>query len=124
MHSYTNSNLEWYVFVINPMTTSTSDSVMSGTSMFYVVIFIATLGFITCTYLFIAFYKRRKEKAMINADWRFTSAFIIGCANLNLSSYTLLGANTNPSCMIRMWSFNGLFAVGKFYMCFFYDVSI
>lgn len=90
MHSYTNSNLEWYIFVIHPMIRSTSDSSMSGTSMFYVVIFLASLGFIGCINLFIAFYNRRRERAMIYADWRFTCAFIMGCANLNLSSYTLL----------------------------------
>ena len=38
-------------------------------------------------------------------DFTFTSAFILACGLLNLSTLTMLGENTDTLCMLRMWSF-------------------
>jgi len=45
------------------------------------------------------------------SDWRFTSAFIIGCSLLNLSLLTNLGPVTDQLCMLRMWSFHLCFVL-------------
>lgn len=103
-------NLQWRAFVIMPMTRSNNDAIVKGSTMFIVVCIISSVGFITCMLLFHIFFKKRNQKAMIHADWRFTCAFIFNCSLLNISSFTLLGPNTNQLCMLRMWSFNSLFA--------------
>lgn len=51
------------------------------------------------------FYRSRKEEAVRFGDFTFTSAFILGCGLLNLSTLTLLGENTDTLCMLRMWAF-------------------
>lgn len=103
-------NLQWHVIVVMPMSRSTSDAILPSSNMFYVTIAIATIGFLACMFLFYFMFKRRNDKVMIHADWRFTCAFIFNCATLNLSTFALLGPNTDQLCMLRMWSFNQLFA--------------
>jgi hypothetical protein len=111
--SYTKENLQWQVFVISDVKRSSTDAILKGTLLFTMICIIATIGFGTCFIMFYCFYQRRTQKAIIHADWRFTCAFIIGCAMVNISSYALLGDNTNQLCMLRMWSFNVLFVCGK-----------
>ena len=69
------------------------------------------MGFGTCIAFAIIFYSRRRHRTILHADWRFTCVFIAGCALLNLFILTLLGYNTDAYCMLRMWSFHGLFPV-------------
>lgn len=109
------SNLQWYVMVAMPMARSIEDAVLSGTSGFVIVCVLATIGVVGCFSLFLILMEKRNEEAFINGDWRFTSAFILGCSALNLSTYTLLGDNTGATCKLRMWFFNGLFALGELY---------
>jgi hypothetical protein len=108
------NNLNWYVFVVLPMERSSSDAVFPGEPMFVVICLLGLLGFFGCTALLLKFYSKRKERAVIQSDWKFTCAFIGGCAVVNLSTLTLLGENTDPLCMLRMWSTNGLFVCGTF----------
>ena len=62
-------------------------------------------GFAICFTLLALFYKRRFERAVVFADFRFTSLFILGCALLNLNTLTFLGPNSDELCMWRVWSF-------------------
>jgi hypothetical protein len=109
-------NLEWHILVVIPMDRSTKDAALPGDSIFVAVCIIASMGVLGCFSLFLSFYAKRLERAVMHADWRFTSAFILGCSALNFSSFTLLGPNTDSMCMLRMWSFNGLFVIGM-YIC-------
>ena len=59
--------------------------------------------------MFILLFQRRKDRIVIYGDWRFTSAFICGCAKLNLSTLLLIGPNTNALCLGRMWTFHLFF---------------
>lgn len=106
------ANLRWRVLVAMPMDRSTADAILPGTTMFAIVCVLASIGFVICVTLFVSFWRLRKQSAVQNADWRFTCAFIAGCSVLNLSSLTLLGQNSDELCMLRMWSFNLLFACG------------
>lgn len=119
---FSKENIKWHVLLITPIDRSISDALLIGDPMFIAVIVLATIGVIICLVMFICFYQRRTEKAVIQADWRFTCAFIFGCSILNLSSYTLLGENTNQLCMLRMWSFHGLLVCGTLYNLYPYTV--
>lgn len=104
-------DLNWIVLVISPAGEGTADSVTKEDPLFGVVCVVASMGFFLCLAMFYMFYRQRHERAVILADWRFTSAFLLGCALLNLSTFTLLGENTDALCMLRMWSFHFLFAL-------------
>lgn len=104
-------DLEWIILVISPIPQDETDSLTNEDSLFGVVCVVASLGFVLCAAMFATFVYKRKSRAVILADWRFTSAFLMGCALLNLSSFTFLGENTDGLCMLRMWSFHFLFAV-------------
>jgi len=102
-------NLRWSILIVMPMETAKGNAIMKDNSLFGLVIFIGILGYMICFTLFVLIYKNRKKRAIINSDWRFTSAFIIGCATLNLSSLLLLGPNTDSFCLSRMLVFHLLF---------------
>jgi 7 transmembrane sweet-taste receptor of 3 GCPR len=104
-------DLEWIILVISPAGAGTADAVTKDDPLFGVVCVIASLGFSLCLIFFWLFYRHRHERAVILADWRFTSAFLLGCAFLNISTFTLLGENTDALCLTRMWSFHFLFAL-------------
>lgn len=104
-------DLEWIILVISPVEKATSDSLDKSEGLFGVVCVIASLGFVLCLAMFISFFLKRKSRAIILADWRFTSAFLMGCALLNISSFTFLGEATEALCMARMWTFHFLFAL-------------
>lgn len=104
-------DLDWIILVISPAGEGAADAVLPNSPLFGLVCVVASLGFFLCLGMFTLFYRQRSERAVILADWRFTSAFLLGCAFLNLSSFTLLGENTNALCMLRMWSFHFLFAL-------------
>lgn len=104
-------DLQWTILIITEVGRSTTDALTPSHSLFAVVCLIAVLGFLACSIMFIFMFLKRKTRAVILADWRFTLAFLLGCALLNLSSLTFLGDNTEELCLARMWSFHLLFAV-------------
>ncbi|CAB9499784.1 two-component hybrid sensor and regulator [Seminavis robusta] len=104
-------DLEWIILVISPAGKGDADAVTKDNPLFGLICVIASMGFVLCFVMFVLFYRKRHERAVILADWRFTSAFLLGCALLNLSSFTLLGENTDALCLARMWSFHFLFAL-------------
>jgi hypothetical protein len=110
------SNLNWIVFVVSPMKRSTTDAALPGMVSFTVVCIMGAFGFVGCSVLLWQFYSKRTTPAIVETDWIFTCAFIAGCAALNLSSFTLLGENTNPLCMLRMWTFNTLLVCGMYFL--------
>ena len=107
------ANLQWRVIIVSPGGKSTSDAVTrtDNFTLFVGICMIGGVGFAICLGFFLYFYGKRKERAVIHADWRFTCAFIVGCSLLNLSSYALLGNNTDTTCLARMWTFHMLFVV-------------
>jgi len=110
-YSRGDAELNWIILVISPVNRDETDSLAKGDALFGVVCVVAGLGFLLCLAMFVAFLYFRKSRAVILADWRFTSAFLMGCALLNLSSFTFLGENTDALCLARMWSFHFLFAL-------------
>jgi hypothetical protein len=104
------TNLEWYIIAAIPLAEDTENVATVGTSAFAVIIAMASFGFFTCLTMFFVFRRFRNHEAIILVDWRFTCGFLLLCSVLNLSSLTLLGENTDGTCMLRMWSFNLLFA--------------
>jgi len=105
-----NAYLTWRIIVVTPMEQSSIDAAYVGTGPFYIILTVALVGFAFCISLFTSFFGFRKQRAVQNADWRFTCAFLFGCSMLNLSSLTLVGENRDELCMLRMWTFNLLFA--------------
>jgi hypothetical protein len=103
--------LAWRVIIVEPGVESSTDSITKGDPLFVVICVIGGLGFFICSAIFWVMFSQRKEKAVIFADWRFTCAFIFGCILLNGSTFTLLGENTDVTCLLRMWSFHLFFAV-------------
>mmetsp|Transcript_26387 Transcript_26387/g.40020 ORF Transcript_26387/g.40020 Transcript_26387/m.40020 type:complete len:912 (-) Transcript_26387:122-2857(-) len=96
-------NLKWRIIVAMPATLSTQDSITPSSPLFGIVLSIAILGFLFCLSLFIVYYGQRKKKEVVMSDWRFSSAFILACALLNLSTLSYLGESTDATCMLRMW---------------------
>lgn len=112
IYEHPNANLKWRIVVANPIQRNPANAIAQGQSLFFLPLCLTGgLGFAVCTALFVMYYRRRSERAVIFSDFRFTSAFIFGCALLNLTTFTLLGENTDELCMLRMWSFHLLFAL-------------
>ena len=105
------ANLKWVTIVTEPLERDSDDAILKGDPLFIVVCIIASLGFVVCLALFLLFFWYRNERIIILADYRFTSAFIVMCALLNLASLTYLGERTDESCMRSMWVFNMLIAM-------------
>ena len=104
-------DLKWIILVISPSGKASADAITTENSLFGLVCVVASLGFLLCLAMFTQLYRKRQERAIILADWRFTLAFLLGCALLNISSFTLLGENTEALCLTRMWAFHFLFAL-------------
>jgi len=100
------ANLRWRVIINSPNEISNSDSIEVGNPLFGVIFAIGLMGFAICAGFFTVFFRKRHKKAVIYADWRFTCAFIIGCALFNCSSLTLVGPNIDSMCLLRAWSFH------------------
>ena len=96
-------NINWRILSIWPLEETGEDALTKGEAEFSIVIALALIGFILCLTLFVLLYKRRKERAVILADFQLTSAFVIGCALINLSYLCFLGERTDVSCNIAMW---------------------
>ena len=108
---YEQPNIKWRIIVVMPTRKSTSDSITREHPMFGILCIFATLGFLGCFGQFIVYFRNRKNSEVMISDWRFTSAFILGCSFLNLSSFSLLGPSTNAACMTRMWTFHIFFFI-------------
>ena len=104
-------NLRWRIIVAMPVGISADDALFVGDPMFLVVLCVGTVGCITCLLLFHFYFKKRKKTEVRMSDWRFTSAFILGCALLNLTTLTYIGPATDQNCMLRMWSFHLVFVL-------------
>lgn len=105
------TELSWRVVVVEPAVASTSDFLTVGDPLFSVLCVVAALGCLICAMFALAIYRRRDEKAVVFADWRFTCAFIMGCFLFNASSFALLGKNTKTTCLLRMWTFHFSFVL-------------
>eukprot|EP00588_Corethron_pennatum_P015848 CAMPEP_0194279574 /NCGR_PEP_ID=MMETSP0169-20130528/14007_1 /TAXON_ID=218684 /ORGANISM="Corethron pennatum, Strain L29A3" /LENGTH=803 /DNA_ID=CAMNT_0039024019 /DNA_START=67 /DNA_END=2478 /DNA_ORIENTATION=- len=109
--TYEQPNIKWRIIVAMPTGKSTSDSIARENSMFGVLCVIASVGFLGCCGQLLVYFKNRTNSEVMISDWRFTSAFILGCSFLNLSTFSLLGSNTNSTCMTRMWTFHFFFVL-------------
>ena len=105
------ANLKWRVLTAFPATEGTTDTIVVGDPLFGPIIILGLVGVTVCSYFFAYFYSKRTVRAVAFADWKFTCAFIVGCGLLNTSTFTLLGENTDATCLLRMWSFHLFFVV-------------
>ena len=104
------AGLAWRIVILSPAELSGEDTILPGDVLFPLLIVVALLGFLVCLVLLFRFFKHRTERTVIAADWRFTGAFITGCALLNTASLSFLGPNTDALCLLRMWMFHLFFA--------------
>lgn len=104
------ANLQWRLIVATPVDRIFYDAALPGESTFSVILAIGMLGVVLCFGIFVLFFAKRSKPEIKCADWRFTCAFLVGCSLLNLSTLTLLGTISDQVCVLRMWSFNLLFA--------------
>ena len=103
--------ISWRILVVMPGMFHSADSIIVGDSLFAVLCVVASLGFLVCFWFLVYMVRRRQDRAVVYADWKFTCAFIFGCCLLNVSSFTLLGDNTDDACLARMWTFHLFFAI-------------
>ena len=113
LYTQPGAELVWRVIVVAPGTTSTTDNILykENPGMFVGICIVAALGMVACSAFLYIMYQKRAEKAIVYADWRFTCAFIVGSILLNGSSFSLLGQNTDSTCLLRMWMFHLCFAL-------------
>jgi len=104
------AKLTWRIMIVSPTSLSEDDAILPGDSLFGFMIGVGVAGFAVCLTFFYMYYKRRHLRAIVVSDWRFTGAFLLGCALLNTATFTSLGPNTDGTCMLRMWVFHLLFA--------------
>lgn len=104
-------NLKWRIIVAMPVGVAKNDDILHGDPMFAVVLVVGVVGCLACLFLFYNYFKRRKHNQVQLSDWRFTSAFILGCAFLNLATLTFLGQATDFTCTMRMWAFHFVFVL-------------
>jgi len=105
------ANLRWRVVIASPGERSESDAILKGHPLFPTMLVIGVVGFVICMVFFAIFYRKRHKRAVLYSDYRFTGAFLLGCAVFNCATLTLVGPNTNPLCMLRMWSFHVLLVI-------------
>lgn len=98
-------NVKWRIVVTTPLEEDPEDSILPGEGMYIFLAVLGGLGFFLCSCLFLAFYRRRNERAVQFADFQFTSAFILGSASLNLTIFAFLGTPSDTICLSRMWLF-------------------
>jgi hypothetical protein len=105
------AGLAWRVIIISPAQLSSEDAILPGNNLFPLLVAVGIIGAVVCLFLLFKFFKYRATRAVVASDWRFTGAFIWGCAMLNTASLSFLGPNTNSLCLLRMWMFHLFFAV-------------
>lgn len=106
LYSQPGTDLEWIIVVTSPMVRSGADAIEVGDVLFYSVILVAAVGTLCCCVLFTLWYMNRTQRAVMYGDYRFTSAFILGCILMNLTSLVSLGDNTDAMCIARYWTVN------------------
>ena len=104
-------NLKWRIVIASPAAESEADAILPGSSWFATLVSIATAGCVASLFFVAYIYRNREHRAVMYGDWRFTCAFSLGSALMNLSSLTLIGQNTNAMCLVRFWSFHLTFAI-------------
>jgi len=104
-NTLSDANLKWRIVVTTPLDENPEDFLEEGDGLYVLLCAISGFGFTFCMLLFLAFYRRKNEKAIQLADFQFTSAFILGCAALNLTSFAYLGKPTDRMCLSRIWAF-------------------
>ena len=105
LYEQPDANLNWRIVVLVPLEKQTDDSITPGEGLFVLLCIVGGLGFILCFSLFVLFFRKRHEKAVLFADVQLTSAFILGCGVSNLATLTYLGENRDSLCSLRVWSF-------------------
>lgn len=105
------ANLRWRIIVAMPVSVASNDAIVYGNAMFVVVMAVGVLGCLSCVVLFYYYFTKRKKTEVRMSDWRFTSAFILGCALLNLTTLTYIGQITDQTCILRMWAFHICFVL-------------
>jgi len=103
------SNLKWRIITVSPAFEETNDTIMPGDPFFGVVLFLGFVGAVVCSSFFVYLYRKRSVRVIAYGDWRFTCAFVAGCGLLNVATFTLVGPNTDATCLVRMWFFHLLF---------------
>ncbi|KAL3930408.1 MAG: hypothetical protein SGBAC_011774, partial [Bacillariaceae sp.] len=71
------ANLKWRIVVTTPLDNNPDDFIQEGDGLYAVLAAVGSLGCVICVFLFMAFYRRKGEKAVQFADIHFTSAFIL-----------------------------------------------
>jgi hypothetical protein len=104
-------NLKWRIIVTMPVGVATNDDLYYGDPIFVVVLAVGVFACLACLVLFYYYFSKRKRTEIRMSDWRFTSAFILGCALLNLTTLTYIGQSTDATCMFRMWAFHFVFVL-------------
>jgi len=100
------TGLSWRIVVISPGGVSETDTLTPGQPSFIAVCILAALGMVVCSFFFWVIFSKREEREIVYCDWRFTCAFIFGCILINLSSFAMLGGNSDSLCILRMWTFH------------------
>jgi len=103
--------INWRIMIMSPVDIHEDDSILPGDDMFPFLVTPAIIGSVVCMALLLLFTKHRGEQEVIASDWRFTGAFIFGCALLNLACLSLIGPNTDSLCLSRMWFLNFFFVL-------------
>jgi hypothetical protein len=104
-------NLKWRIIVTMPVGVATNDDIDVGDLIFVVVLAVGVFGCLACLVLFYYYFSKRQRTEIRMSDWRFTSAFIVGCALLNLTTLMYIGQSTDATCMLRMWTFHFIFVL-------------
>ena len=105
------SNLQWRILIISPASEGIEDVIMAGDPLFGPLIMFGSIGVLACAYFCWYIYSKRRIRAIAFADWKFTCLFVAGCGLLNTSTFTLLGQNTEGTCLAHMWSFHLFFVM-------------
>ena len=103
MYEPPDAGLNWTFVVVMPGLTSPSQPDLA------IICSVASFGAAICFFFLVTFLIHRRQKTIMMADWRFTCLFFSGCLCLNLVSFTLLGQNTDTTCLVRMWCFHMAF---------------
>ncbi|KAL7464469.1 hypothetical protein ACHAXS_004803 [Conticribra weissflogii] len=107
----TEDGIEWRIIILSPVDSQSSDTIMPGDKEFAFLVTPAVIGFVVCSVLLFLSVKNRKEKEFIGIDQRLTEAFLLSCALFNAASLSMIGPNTNLTCMTRMWMLNFFFVL-------------
>ena len=101
-------NLRWRIVTVWPLLETGRGTITIDESYYWIIVGNAFAGFTINLTLFVLFYQKRKETAVQLSDFQLTSAFLIGCAMINLSALTYLHKRTDVLCNVSLWIYNML----------------